>query len=187
MAVIALPVGHGVFNYREFIKISEVSLIYAHLAVYLISRGDAAVCEPPLVERSLAHADSEVIILHPLAGYFSTYCHCQFLSLVPGRELMPFVDIELCKFPVCVKFIAVGAFHSHIHTVCLPIGRDNGKIERSDLHRYGHANVVGKNGRHGGHLFHVIRLVAASQKSQGYQQGEYLVFHHKQYLSRLEV
>ena len=170
MAVVALTVGHGIFNYRKLIEITEVPLVNAHFAVDLISGSDTTVGETPLVKRIFTYVDMEVFVLKPLAVYFRAYRHSQLLSSVLFGELMPLLDVEVSVFPVGMQFLSVCAFYRYVNTFRFFLLIQHGKIEGRDFRWNSHIYIIGEYLRKRRHLFNIMRMVSTSPQCKRYQQ-----------------
>ena len=162
VAVVALTVGHGVLDDGEFVEVAEVALIYAHLAVNLVTGCDAAVSQAPLVQRIRADVDGEVIVLHPVSVYLGANGHGQVLATVRFGKFVPFSGIEVGVLAVGMQLPAVGAFDRHVHALHVSFFRHDREIEGRDSGGNGHADVVGEDGRRSGHLADIIRSASAS-------------------------
>ena len=139
MAAHALSRQQCAFNYRIFIEVMDVSLIYAYLAVGLISWSKLAVGHAIIIQRILAYKEHEGTELLPLPILVSCYCNRQSIPHIGFSKPVPFTYIEtgiasldsqdvsttvadLCK-DLCILFRKV-------------------EVQRSDSRRDGHTYII---------------------------------------------
>ena len=162
MAVIALAVGHGVFDYGEFIEVAEIPLIYPHLAVHLVPRGNPAVSQSPLVKRVGAYMNLEVVVLHPVAVYLCAYGDGQRPTTILFRKLMPFLHVKVGVFAVGMQFVAASSLYSDVNPLNIALRIRYCKIEWRYSGGNGHVDVIREYGRKGIDPARLMRSASAS-------------------------
>ena len=88
----------------SFLKVTQVALIDAQLAIHLITRSNATVSQSPVVQLVWADMNIEVLILRPVTILFHINGNFQISAPILSKQMMPFIDIEICVVAFTLKF-----------------------------------------------------------------------------------
>ena len=94
----------GILKDCRFLKVTQVALIDAQFAIHLITRSDATISHPPVIKSVWTDMDIEVLILRPVTLLFHINSNFQISTPILSKQMMPFIDIEICVVAFTLKF-----------------------------------------------------------------------------------
>ena len=138
----------------------DVALVDADVAAHLVAGLDAAVGQPPVVERGLTDVYPEVAVLRPLAVLLGADGHGELAAPVLAGQLVPLIDAEVGPLAVGVQLATLRALHHYVHAVDGLVGKV--EVQRGDVGGDGHADVVGVDVGQLVNLCGILRMSSAS-------------------------
>ena len=119
--------------------------------------------QSPFIKSVWADTNGEILILFPLSVLSHADGKRQLSAFVLRRQLMPVIDVEIGIVTLCVQFTTFGALHHHIDAVDDIIGTI--EIQRCNLCRYRHADIIRINPRQFINNYGILYLANTSYQS----------------------
>ena len=88
----------------RFLEITQVALIDAQLAIHFITWSYTTISQAPVIKSIWTDMDIEVLILRPVTLLFHINSNFQISTSILSKQMMPFIDIEICVVAFTLKF-----------------------------------------------------------------------------------
>ena len=132
----------GILKDSSLLKVTQVALIDAQLAIHLIARGDATIGQTPVVQFVWADMDIEILILEPFTIFQYIHRDSEFSTLIFSQEVVPLLYIKVRILFSDRRDFLIGLRSSHTHYHFIHIVIRHIEIKRSDVDRNRNPNVI---------------------------------------------
>ena len=132
----------GILKDCRFLKVTQVALIDAQLAIHLITRGNTTISKSPVVQLVWADIYIEVLILEPFTIFQYKHRDGEFSALIFSQEVVPLLYIKVrILFSERRDFLdGLRSCHTHCHFIYIVIRHI--EIKRSDVDRNCNPDVI---------------------------------------------
>ena len=132
----------GILKDCRFLKVTQVALIDAQLAIHLIAWSNATISQAPVVKSVWADIDIEILILEPFTIFQYIHRDSEFSTLIFSQEVVPLLYIKVRILFSDRRDFLIGLRSSHTHYHFIHIVIRHIEIKRSDVDRNRNPNVI---------------------------------------------